>query len=145
VFVLLVVCVVSEAQSHFVLLQHMQLQLYLKLINHETTDFSMSLWMKFLLALLPVQPSPSESQLSIAFLSIIDQFLLRCVDFVPKLKIVRVSSFYQPVYDSDEETIDTGHERYEALLRTSQAKVCFLCLIHASFVLSKTYRRFSFL
>lgn len=84
--------------------------------------------MKLLFSLLPFQPPPPESQLSAAFISMVDEFLLQCMDLLSRLKSTTISGYYQPDYDSDEETIETGHERYEAMLRNSQVKVrsCFV-------------------
>ena len=78
--------------------------------------------------------------MSRALISIVDDFLRRCVDVVPDLKFAITPEYYQPDYDSDEETIDTGHRRYEAMLRYSQAAVrSFCCCLPQSLSLAHSF------
>jgi hypothetical protein len=81
--------------------------------------------MKLLFVLSPFLPLSSETHVSVAFLNLMDAFLLQCVEILPRLLSAGVPmyEYYQPEYDSEEETIDIGQERYEALLRTSHSKV----------------------
>lgn len=103
-----------------------QLRIYLKLLNEHTGTFSQCLWMKFLLTFFPLpQAATPQNRLSEAFANVIDAFLLRCVKVLPGLLSghKHIPEYYQPEYASDEETIDTGQERYEAMLKYSQSKV----------------------
>lgn len=88
----------------------------------------------------PFPPLPSETQVSVAFLNVMDAFLLRCVETLPGLLSAGVPmyEYYQPEYDSEEETIDIGQERHEALLRTSHSKVSSSCRLDVCLFLPTT-------
>lgn len=92
-------------------------------MNRETNSFSLSLWLKFLLSLLPLNYPPPESRLSIALIDLMDALVTRCVEVLPRVRHSRISGYYQVEYDSDEETIDAGTERYEVMLLNAHSKV----------------------
>lgn len=103
-----------------------QVQLYIKLLNAETPIYSQILWMKLLFSLLPpsaIVPAP-DSQIARALDGMMVPFLSQCILLLPRVKHVRDSGgLYQPDFDYDEVTIDTGQERYEAILGLSLSKV----------------------
>jgi hypothetical protein len=98
--------------------------LYIKLLNDETPIYSQILWMKFLFSLLPPSGATSapECQTTRALDDMMVPFLSQCILCLPRAKHVGESGGpYKPeLYD--EETIDAGHERYEAILRHAVSK-----------------------
>ena len=95
-------------------------------MSHEAHNFSLILWLKFLLSLLPFpcfNYPPPESRLSIASVDLMDALLAKCVEVLPRIRNLRIPRYYQVEYDSEEETIDAGTERYEVMLINAQSKV----------------------
>lgn len=92
----------------------------------ETHNFSLSLWLKFLLSLLPFpwfNYPPPGSKLSLALVDMMDALLASFVEVLPRIRNVWIPPYYQVEYESDEETIDAGTDHYEAMLRNAQSKV----------------------
>ena len=100
-----------------------QLELYMNLLNSNTSDFSVQLWLKLLLSLLPSQSHHPDSNLSLALADLISEFVSRFIEVVSKITSARSPENYQVEYDSDEETIDIGIHQYEVMLKNSQLKV----------------------
>jgi hypothetical protein len=113
---------VSLSKPHCLLFRY-QLRLYLKVMNCKTNNYSFCLWLKFLLSLLPLNYPTSESRLSIALVDLMVSLVGRCAEVLPRVRHLRISGFYQVEFDSNEETIDTGTERYKIMLQSAHSKV----------------------
>lgn len=82
--------------------------------------------MKVMFSLLPPSATTSapDSQIARAIDSMMGPFLSQCILLFPRAKHVRNSGGpYQPELEYDEETIDVGYERYEAILGYAGSKV----------------------
>jgi hypothetical protein len=61
--------------------------------------------------------------LSIALVDLMVAVAVSCVEVLPRVRHLKISGYYQVEFDSDEETIDAGTERYEVMLRNAHSKV----------------------